>query len=217
MTRRWFVAAALLVGLAAAAADAAETPTRIFHVGIVSPIPRSLPDEVVFEDRLRELGYVEGRNLAIDYVQDDDQDRRAAAVGELARRGVDVIKVGGRDAELRAAVSAAPTPVVFTAIESDPQAKGYVDSLAHPGGNLTGVVFQQPELIAKRLDLLTQAIPHIARIVLLYDVSGESQREAATRAASALGISLEAIDLRTPPLITSMPWPGPMGRVATRW
>jgi len=187
------------------------------HIGIVSPLPRSLPDEVVFEDRLRELGYVEGRNLAIDYVQDDDQDRRAAAVGELARRGVDVIKVGGRDAELRAAVSAAPTPVVFTAIESDPQAKGYVDSLAHPGGNLTGVVFQQPELIAKRLDLLTQAIPHIARIVLLYDVSGESQREAATRAASALGISLEAIDLRTPPLITSMPWPGPMGRVATRW
>ena len=192
MTRRWFVAAALLVGLAAAAADAAETPTRIFHVGIVSPIPRSSPDEVAFEDRLRELGYVEGQNLAIDYVQDDDQDRRAAAVGELARRGVDVIKVGGRDAD---AVSAArPIPVVFTAVESDPPAKGYIVSLAHPGGNLTGVTFQQLELIAKRLDLLMQAVPHITRIVLLYDGSGVYEREAAIQAASALGVPLEAID-----------------------
>src|SRR6516225_10932108 len=203
MTARWFFGVALLVGLVVAsvpASQAEETPTRIFHIGIVSPIPRSSPDEVAFEDRLRELGYVEGRNLAIDYVQDDDPDRRAVAVGELARRGVDVIKVGGRDAELKAAVSAArPTPVVFTAVESDPLAKGYVASLAHPGGNLTGVTFQQPELIAKRLDLLMQAVPHIARIVLLYDALGVDEREAAIQAASALGIPLEAIDLHTPP------------------
>ena len=203
MTSRWFVRAALLVGFAATIASrsgADEPPTRIFHIGIVSPIPRSWPDEVAFEDRLRELGYVEGRNLVIDYVQDDDQDRRAAAVGELARRGVDVIKVGGRDAELRAAVSAArPIPVVFTAVESDPLAKGYIASLAHPGGTLTGGTFQHPELIAKRLDLLMQAVPHIARIVLLYDALGVDEREAAIQAASALGIPLEAIDLHTPP------------------
>jgi len=195
MTSRWFVRAALLVGFAATIASrsgADEPPTRIFHIGIVSPIPRSWPDEVAFEDRLRELGYVEGRNLVIDYVQDDDQDRRAAAVGELARRGVDVIKVGGRDAD---AVSAArPIPVVFTAVESDPPAKGYIVSLAHPGGNLTGVTFQQLELIAKRLDLLMQAVPHITRIVLLYDGSGVYEREAAIQAASALGVPLEAID-----------------------
>jgi len=69
MTSRWFVRAALLVGFAATIASgsgADEPPTRIFHIGIVSPIPRSWPDEVAFEDRLRELGYVEGRNLAID-------------------------------------------------------------------------------------------------------------------------------------------------------
>jgi putative ABC transport system substrate-binding protein len=200
MTARWLFAAALLLVVAAVAGNAEEPPTRVFHIGIVSPIPRSSPDEVAFEDRLRELGYVEGQNLVIDYVQDDDQDRRAAAVGELARRGVDVIKVGGRDAELRAAVSAArPIPVVFTAVESDPLAKGYVASLAHPGGNLTGVTFQQPELIAKRLDLRMQAVAHITRIVLLYDVSGVDEREAAIQAASALGVPLEAIDLHTPP------------------
>jgi putative ABC transport system substrate-binding protein len=201
VTARRFFGAALLIGLfAGSVSHADEPPTRVFHIGIVSPIPRSWPDEVVFEDRLRELGYVEGQNLAVDYVQDDDPDRRAAAVGKLARRGVDVIKVGGRDAELRAAVTAARhIPVVFSAIEMDPLAKGYIASLAHPGGNLTGVMFQQPELIAKRLDLLTQAVPHIARIVLLYDVSGEDQREAAMRAASALGVPLEAIELRNPP------------------
>ena len=85
------------------------------------------------------------------------------------------------------------------AVDSDPVARGYIASLAHPGGNLTGVVFQQPELIAKRLDLLTQAVPRIARIVLLYDRAGVEQREAATKAASALDIRLEAVELHTPP------------------
>ena len=85
------------------------------------------------------------------------------------------------------------------AVDSDPVERGYIASLAHPGGNLTGVVFQQLELIAKRLDLLTQTVPHITRIVLLYDVSGVDEREAGIQAASALGIPFEAIDLHTPP------------------
>jgi len=169
---------------------------------IVTGTPRSWPEHVAFEDRLRELGYVEGRNLTIDFVQDNDLDRLVAAVGEFARRGVDVIVGGGQEAVLKAAMTATAahsTPVVFRAVDFDPLAKGYIASLAHPGGNLTGVAFQQPELIAKRLDLLIQAVPHIARIVLLYDMEGEDQREAATRAASNLGIPLEAIELRNPP------------------
>ena len=63
MSTRRFLAAALLVGLAAATANADEQPTRIFHIGIVTPMPRSSPERVAFEDRLRELGYVEGRNV----------------------------------------------------------------------------------------------------------------------------------------------------------
>jgi putative ABC transport system substrate-binding protein len=218
MTARRFFGAALLAGLVAvSAADADEPTTRVFHIGIVAGSPRSDPAHVAFEGRLRELGYVEGRNLTIDFVRDNDLDRLAAAVGEFARRGVDVIKVDGRDAELRAAVSAAsPTPIMFTAVESDPLAKGYVASLAHPGGNLTGVTFQQPELIAKRLDLLMQTAPRITRIVVLYDALGVDEREAAIQAASALGIPLEAINLHTRPMITSMPWPRPTGRAVTR-
>ena len=194
-----FLSVALLIGLAAAIANADETPGRVFHIGIVAGTPRSDPAHVAFEDRLRQLGYVEGRNLRIDFIQGEDVDRLAAAVREFARRGVDVIVVGA-EAPLKAAIAAYhSTPVVFRAVDFDPLAKGYIASLAHPGGNLTGVMLQQPELVAKRLDLLTQAVPNIARIVLLYDVSGEDQREAAERAASALGIPLEAIELRNPP------------------
>jgi putative ABC transport system substrate-binding protein len=203
VTARWFFGVALLLGLivtSVLASVAEETPTRVFRVGIVSGSPRSHPANAAFEDRLRELGYVEGRSLTIDFVQDNDPDRLMAAVGEFARHGVDVVV--GQDAVLKAAITATAagsTPVVFRAVDFDPLAKGYISGLAHPGGNLTGVAFQQPELIAKRLDLLAQAVPRIVRIVLLYDVAGEDQREAVARAASALGVPLEAIELRDPP------------------
>src|SRR6516162_3547496 len=203
MTARWLFGAALLVGFGAAIAARSSTdepPARIFHIGIASGLPRSSPEHAAFEERLRELGYVEGRNLTIDFVRDNDLDRLAAAVGQFARRGVDVIVTGGQDPVLRAAITAAGSiPVVFRAVDEDPLAKGYIASLAHPGGNLTGVAFEQPELAAKRLDLLRQAVSHVARIVLLYDVAGAEQREAVSKAASVLGVPLDAIELHSPP------------------
>jgi putative ABC transport system substrate-binding protein len=200
MTAHGLFAAALLVGLAVASPNADELPTRIFHIGIVAGTPRSSPERVAFEDRLRELGYVEGRNLAIDFVHYDDMDRLAAAVGEMARRRVDVLLVGGHDALLKAAVTTARSvPVVITGADTDPLAKGYIASLSHPGGNLTGVVWQQLELMAKRVDLLTQAVPRISRIVLLYDVAGVDQAEVAKQSAASLGIPLEPIKLRGVP------------------
>jgi putative ABC transport system substrate-binding protein len=123
-------------------------------------------------------------------------------VGEFARRGVDVIVAGSQDTVLKAAITATAArsiPVVFRAVDFDPLAKGYIASLSHPGGNLTGVVFEQPELNAKRLDLLTQAAPHITRIILLYDVASLDQRDTVTSAASGLGIPLQAIELHSPP------------------
>jgi len=202
MTARWLFRVALLISLGAAAANADEVPARIFHIGIVVGTPRSNPEHVAFEERLRELGYVEGRNLTIDFVRDIDPDRVAAAVGEFARLGVDVIVTGGQEDATKAAITATAarsTPVVFRAVDFDPLAKGYIAGLAHPGGNLTGVVFEQPELNAKRLDLLTQAVPHIARIILLYDVGSLDQRDAVRNAASGLGIPLQAIELHSPP------------------
>src|SRR5262249_23500025 len=160
----------------------------IFHIGIVAALPRSSPEHVAFEDRLRELGYVEGRNLTIDFAQEYDPDRQAAAVGEFARRGVDVIVTGGLDV-LKAAITATEarsTAVVFRAVDFDRLAKGYIATLSHPGGNMTGVVFEQPELNTKRLDLLNQTAPHIARVILLYDAVSLDQRDAVTSAASGL-------------------------------
>jgi len=200
MPARWLFSAALLISLAAAAANADEVPARVFHVGIVTGSPRSSDERVAFEDRLRELGYVEGQNLAIDYFQDDDLNRLAAAVGEMARSRVDVLLIGSQDVLFKAAITVARSiPVVITAVDTDPLAQGYIASLSHPGGNLTGVVFQQRELIAKRLDLLTQAVPRIARIVVLHDAASVDQRDSVKRAASTLGIPLEEIDLKDPP------------------
>jgi putative ABC transport system substrate-binding protein len=201
MPARWLFRVALLISLAAAAANADEGPARVFHIGIVAGTARSNPEHAAFEERLRELGYVEGRNLTIDFVRDTDTDRLAAAVGEFARRGVDVIVTGGQDV-LKAAITATvgrATPVVFRAVDFDPLAKGYIASLSHPGGNLTGVVFQQPEFNAKRLDLLTQAAPHITRIILFYDVASLDQRDAVTSAASGRGIPLQAIERHSLP------------------
>jgi putative ABC transport system substrate-binding protein len=201
VTARWLFRVALLISLAAAAANADEVPARVFHIGIVAAFQRSLPEHAAFEERLRELGYVEGRNLIIDFVQENDPNRLAAAVGEFARRGVDVIVTGGQDV-LKAAITATAarsTSVVFRAVDFDPLAKGYIASLSHPGGNLTGVVFEQPELNAKRLDLLSQTVPHITRIILFYDVASLDQRDAVTSAASALGIPLQAIERHSPP------------------
>ena len=202
MPARWLFRVALLISLAAAAANADDPPGRVFHIGIIAGTSRLVPEHVAFEGRLRELGYVEGRNLTIDFVRDDHLDRLVVAVGELVRRNVEVLVIGGQDAVLKAAIAATATrstPVVFRAVDFDPLAEGYIASLAHPGSNLTGVAFQQPELIAKRLDLLAQTVPHITRIVLLYDAEGESQRNAATRAASALGRPIEAVELHDPP------------------
>src|SRR5215469_8309945 len=144
MTACRFFAASVLGSLVAGtilASNADEQPTRVSHIGIVAATPRSLPEHVAFEDRLRELGYVEGRNLTIDFVQDDHLDRLVAAVGEFVRRNVDVLVIGGQDAVLKAAIAATatrPTPVVFRAVDFDPLAEGYIAGLAHPGSNLTG-------------------------------------------------------------------------------
>ena len=124
MSTRRFFAAALLVGLSAAAANADEAPTRVFHIGIVAGSPRSSDERVAFEDRLRELGYVEGQNLAIDYFQDDDLNRLAAAVGEMARSRVDVLLIGGQDEVIKAVTTARSVPVVTTAVDSRPAGKG---------------------------------------------------------------------------------------------
>jgi putative ABC transport system substrate-binding protein len=195
---------ALLVGIALApllSAGAAE-PAKMFHVGMVNlNSPRSVPFSVAFEQRLRELGYVEGQNLAIDFLGlDKHVERLPEAMEELVRRKVDVILAAGQEASLKAAKQATSTiPIVMIAVSYDPVALGYVASLARPGGNITGVFLRQPALTGKRLELLKQTVPDITRVIVFWDAFGADQFDAAATAAQSFQLPIKSVELRDPP------------------
>jgi len=202
MIRRFVIA--LLVGIALAplrSAEAAE-PAKMFHVGMVNlSLPRSAPFNVAFEQRLHELGYVEGETLAIDLLSLDGKiERYPEAMEELVRRKVDVIVAAGQEVSLKAAKQATSAiPIVMIAISYDPVALGYVASLARPGGNITGVFLMQPELTGKRLELLRQTVPDIARAIVFWDAIGADQFDAAATAAQTLRLPIKSVELRDPP------------------
>jgi putative tryptophan/tyrosine transport system substrate-binding protein len=134
---------------------------------------------------LNQAGFVEGRNVAIEYRwADGGYDRLPALAAALVRRQVAVILVSGGQAPLKAAAAAtAAIPIVFT-VAVDPVAEGYVKSLNRPGGNLTGVSFLAQEIAAKRFELLRELVPKITKMSLLVNPVGPSS-EAEQRAVEA--------------------------------
>jgi ABC-type uncharacterized transport system substrate-binding protein len=145
--RREFIA--MLGGAAAGwplAARAQQLPKSL-RIGITTIQARSSPPYAAFEQRLRELGYVEGQNLALDFLNPDDHaDGISGAMKELVRRKVDVV-VAPYENAVKSALAASDTlPIVMIAIDYDPLALGYVKSLARPTGNVTGLFLQQIEL-----------------------------------------------------------------------
>jgi putative tryptophan/tyrosine transport system substrate-binding protein len=200
--RRFMIALLVGIALAPLLSGGAAEPARIFHVGMVNlNLPRSVPFLAAFEQRLRELGYVEGQNLAIDFLGLDGHiERLPEAMEELVRRKVDVILAAGQEVTLKAAKHATGTiPIVMIAINYDPLALGYVGSLARPGGNITGVFLMQPELTGKRLELLKQTVPDIARAIVFWDAYGAGQVDAAATAAQTLQLPVRLVELRDPP------------------
>jgi putative tryptophan/tyrosine transport system substrate-binding protein len=195
---------ALLAGAATVppfAARAAGEPAKVFRLGVLSPLPPG-PGYRAFVERLHALGWDEGRNLQIDYVQLDNTDavRSLAMAAALVGRGVDAIYAGGPEIVLKSAVTATTTvPIVMIANDYDPLARGYIASLARPGGNVTGVFLQQIELTAKQLDFLSQTVPDLARVVVLWDRISADQFEAARKAARTLKIRVDGIEAADPP------------------
>src|SRR5262249_54859787 len=121
-----------------------------------------------FRQGLRDLGYVEGRTITLEYRFADGQaDRLPALVADLVRVPVDVLVVGGAVA-LRAAQHAATTIPIVMAVSGDPVGAGLVASLARPGGNITGLSSQAPEVSGKRLELLKEAVPTLSRVAALW-------------------------------------------------
>jgi putative ABC transport system substrate-binding protein len=200
--RRAFIT--LLGGAAAAwpiAARAQQLPKmlRVGSVGVSNPRSGGLWAPI--EQGLRELGYVEGQNLAVEYINLDGRiDSAGEAMRELVQRKVDVIVTLGNETNLKSALAATQTlPIVMVALDFDPLALGYVTSLARPTGNVTGLFLQQIELSAKRVQLTRDAFPEIRGATVFWDRLSSDQWQAARGAAVTLGLSLAGIDLSEPP------------------
>jgi putative ABC transport system substrate-binding protein len=157
--------------------------------------------------QLRELGLNEGQNIAVEYRNVDDPRGPFVAAADLMRSQPDLIVAAGPEVALQAVVGASrAVPIVMIAINYDPIARGYVTSLARPGGNITGVVSQQLELAQKQVDLLTQAFPDRTRLAVLFDALSADQFTAAERAAKLLNMQLQALKLENPPYDLAAPF-----------
>jgi ABC-type uncharacterized transport system substrate-binding protein len=192
--------------LAAPLAAEAQQAAKIARIGFLSPnlaATPSLPE--AFRQGLRDLGYVEGRNVVIEYRDAEGKvERLPALAAELVTLKVDVILAEGGTLGPRVAMQATRTiPIVFAAA-GDPVGSGLVTSLARPSGNVTGLSGLNPELIGKRLELLKQAVPGVDRVAVLRQPGALGERtakdmlKAADVAARALGVQPQFIEARDP-------------------
>jgi putative ABC transport system substrate-binding protein len=204
MKRRTFIT---LLGRAAAwplEARAAQQEGPVARVGVIAPFLDGPPTEVAYQfflADLRKLGFVEGRNLLVESRRMDQGVPQAfAGANELVAWKADVLLAWGPELALQAAAAARPrVPIVVGAVNFDPIASGYVESLARPGGNITGIVSQQTELAAKQVELLAEAIPGRNRLGVLWDTLSADQFSAAEREAQARGLMLRPLKLENPP------------------
>jgi putative ABC transport system substrate-binding protein len=176
-------------------ARAQGAPVRIPRIGLMDDDP--LWDN--FRQGLRDLGYVENQNIAIEYRSaENNVDRLAQAARELVALPVDVIVVNGSLAARAAQQATSTIPIVMVMI-GDPVRAGFVASLARPGGNMTGYSEISPDLIGKRLALLKECVPALARVAFLWNPDNASNRaiwEALMGAIPTLGLQLISVPIR---------------------
>jgi putative ABC transport system substrate-binding protein len=195
-----FVLSAMLFALGGSAQ--AQQPARILRIGILLPSSASFFSARVeaFRQRLRELGYVEGKSIVIEYRYAEGKfDRLPDLAAELAGLKVDVIVTAGSTATLAAKKAGVTMPIVFGNV-GDPVGSGLVSSLAQPGGTITGISQMAPDLAGKRLELLKEAFPKIVRVAFLWQAGGMRENLELTdmeTAAKVLGIKLQSLPVRS--------------------
>ena len=192
----------LSISVASAAARQAK---KVFRIGflLAGDLSRLSGPSDVIRLALRELGYVEGQNLALAYrYAEGKRERYPALAAELVRLPVDIIVVTGGTELVRAAKSATKTiPIVMVGAGSDPVGAGLIESLGHPGGNVTGITNLSGELGGKRLELFKEAVSKVVRVAVLYDSAAPAGvlevKEVLPAAARALGLTIRSWDVRT--------------------
>ncbi len=199
--RRTLLAAGALLALPRWAAG--QVGGRQYRIGWLTSTEESLkePWAVAFVKRLAELGFVEGRNLVIERRHPGGRLERLPAVAtELGKLKCDAYFGTGNEANLAALVRASPlTPIVFVAVDFDPVATGDVETLARPGGRVTGITAQSLDLTAKRLELLKELLPDLNRLAAFANEQTEAQLEILQGTARRLGLSLHVVDFKRPP------------------
>ncbi|HEU4343027.1 MAG TPA: ABC transporter substrate-binding protein, partial [Candidatus Binatia bacterium] len=201
---KWAGLFAIVAVLTACGAKAeAQQRQKIPRIGVLSVTsPATIPARLdAFRQGLHELGYVEGKNIVIEYRYADGKlDRVPALAAEMVRLNVDVILTGGSAATRPAKEATATIPIVM-AQDTDPVGNGFVASLARPGGNITGLSILAPELSGKQLELLKESIPKLLRVVVPSNSNEPSYmqlRKETELAAQALKIQIHFLDARSP-------------------
>jgi putative tryptophan/tyrosine transport system substrate-binding protein len=182
----------------------AQQPKKVTRIGYLAPsdaATESTRSEPI-RRALRELGYIEGQNIAIEYRYAEGKvDRFSELTAELVRLKIDVIVASGGTRLVRAVMNTTKTiPIVMAGAGVDPVEAGFAESLARPGGNVTGITTLSRELGGKRLELLKEAVPKVARVAVLYDAASPGivldVKEVLPVAARALGLTIQPWEVR---------------------
>ena len=192
MDRRTFVGAIICALVASPVASLAQQ-RKVWRIGVL--INRLGPgnNDEAFLAGMRDLGYVEGRDLVMEYRWGGGQeDRLPALAAELVALKVDLILAAGAQTIQAAKAATSTIPIVMAAV-NDPVSRGFVESLAHPGGTITGLTLVSEDVAGKRLQMLKQVVPRASRVAVLISPIGDPVREALTKAAKPLGIQLQFI------------------------
>jgi putative ABC transport system substrate-binding protein len=197
----FLLAASVLICFHPAEAQQPKKVPRIGYLSAFDPARESARSEAIWL-ALRERGYVEGQNIASEYrYAEGKRDRLPELAAELVGLKVDIIVAAGGDLPIQAAKNATKTiPIVMLGSPNDPVAAGFVESLARPGGNVTGVSNLSRELGGKRLELLKEAVPKATRVAVLYDLANTNSvrevKELLPSAAHALKLTVQSWEVR---------------------
>ncbi len=200
--RRIGLAVVLTLCLFLASVVEAQQTSKVYRIGVLEVVRAELnaTNLSAFRQGLTELGYMEGQNLAIEYRSaNGSAERFPALAGELVRLKVNVIVTRGTPAALAAKHATTTIPIVM-ASSGDPVGTGLVSSLAHPGGNVTGLSAFATEIQGKQLEVLREMVPQIARIAFLFNMTNavlRAQWREAEPVARSVGLQPQLLDVRT--------------------